>query len=144
MPITDAHVGRTYPATEPYLVSREKIAEFATALGDDHPAFRGRTPIAPPTFAAVLAAAAWQNLFDDPELEMKLAQTIHADQRFEWARQLRTGDEVTATLTIDKVRARGDSAFITVTVRLATTEGEGVCSAMSTLLHTWPAKEDAA
>lgn len=142
MPISDAHVGRAYPATEPYLVSREKIAEFADALGDANPAYRGRTPIAPPTFAAVLAARAWDGLFGDPELDMKLAQTIHGDQSFTWTRPLRAGDEVTATLRIDKVRARGASAFITVAVTLATVDGGAICEATSTLLHTWP-KEDA-
>ncbi|MFP5416982.1 MAG: MaoC family dehydratase N-terminal domain-containing protein [Actinomycetes bacterium] len=144
MPITDAHVGRTYPASEPYLVSREKIAEFATALGDANPAYAGPEPTAPPTFAAVLAAAAWGNLFEDPELDMELSRTIHADQRFEWTRQLRAGDEVTATLTVDKVRSRGTTAFVTVTVALATTAGDSVCTATSTLLHTWPTKEDVA
>lgn len=135
--ISDAHVGRTYPATAPYFVSREKIAEFADALGDDNPAYRGPTPVAPPTFAAVLAAQAWGHLFDDPELDMKLSQTIHGDQRFEWTRQMRAGDEVTATLSIDKLRVRGDSAFVTVSVALDA-DGETVCHAISTLLHTWP------
>ena len=135
--ISDAHVGRTYPPTEPYLVSREKTAEFADALGDDNPAYRGESPVAPPTFAAVLAAKAWGNLFGDAELDMKLPQTIHADQRFEWARQLRAGDAVTATLSIDKVRARGNTAFVTVSVALDVA-GETLCHAISTLLHTWP------
>lgn len=143
MPITDAHVGREYPATEPYLVSREKIAEFADALGDANPAYRGDAPVAPPTFAAVLAASAWGNLFADPELDMELRHTIHADQRFAWTRQLRAGDEVTATLRIDKVRARGNVAFVTVTVALATTAAEELCQATSTLMHTWPAEEAA-
>ncbi|MBK8461670.1 MAG: MaoC family dehydratase N-terminal domain-containing protein [Nigerium sp.] len=142
MPISDAQVGRAYPATAPYLVSREKIAEFADAVGDANPAYRGSAPIAPPTFAAVLAARAWDGLFADPELDMKLAQTIHADQSFRWTRPLRAGDEVTATLRIDKLRARGASAFVTVAVTLATTDSEAICEAVSTLLHTWP-KEDA-
>ncbi|WP_431977916.1 FAS1-like dehydratase domain-containing protein [Propioniciclava coleopterorum] len=123
MPITDAHVGRSYPATQPYRVSREKIAEFAAALGDDNPAYAGDAPQAPPTFAAVLAAQAWGGLFADPELDLQLARTIHADQRFAWTRPLCAGDEVIATLTIDKVRARANTAFITVSVALDTTAG---------------------
>ncbi len=135
--ITDAHVGRSYPATPPYLVTRERIAAFAGALGDDLPAYAGADPVAPPTFAAVLAASAWGRLFGDPDLGMELRRTIHADQLFTWQRPLRAGDEVTATLTIDKVRARGASAFVSVSVLLATTDDEPVCTAASTLLHTW-------
>ena len=43
-----------------------------------------------------------------------------------------------AQLTIEKVRARGNSAFVTIAVVLTPTEGERVCTASSTLLHTWP------
>ena len=44
---------------------------------------------------------------------------------------------MTATLTIDRVRARGNSAFISITVTLDA-GGERVCDAASTLLHSWP------
>ena len=141
--ITDAHVGRTYPATEPYRVSREKIAEFADALGDDNPAYRGPDAVAPPTFPIVVAFTAWDALFADEELDIELVRLIHGDQRFDHVRALRAGDEVTARLSIEKVRARGASAFITVGVRIETTAGEHVCTSTSTLLHTWP-QEDAA
>ena len=106
MPISEEHVGRSYPATAPYEVSRAKIAEFAAALGDgDNPAYAGADPIAPPTFAVVLSSAAWDAMFADPELELSLSRTVHVDQRFAWQRPLRAGDEVSATLTIEKVRA---------------------------------------
>ena len=128
MPISEEHVGSTYPATEPYEVSRAKIAEFAAALGDsDNPAYAGGEAIAPPTFAVVLSSAAWDAMFADPELALSLSRTVHVDQRFAWQRPLRAGDEVTATLRIDKVRVRGAMAIITIAVDLATT---------STLMHT--------
>ena len=34
--ITDSHIGRTYPATDPYVVSAAKVAEFAAAGGDSN------------------------------------------------------------------------------------------------------------
>ena len=136
MPISEDHVGRSYPATAPYQVSRAKITEFARALGDDSDAYHGDAPIAPPTFAVVLAAAAWDAMFDDPELGLSLSRTVHVDQRFTWQRPLRAGDEVTATLTIEKVRARGTTAIIGIAVDLATPDGEALCTAASTLMHT--------
>ena len=138
MPISDAHVGKTYPATPPYVVSRAKVAEFANALGSAEAAYFDDDPIAPPTFAAVLASDAWGALFADPELDLQLKRTVHTDQRFLWQRPLQVGDTVVATLSIDKVRTRGNSAFITVSVQLSTTDGDEVCTAVSTLLHTWP------
>jgi len=137
MPISDDHVGRSYPATAPYLVSRAKIAEFAAALGDaENPAYAGEVPVAPPTFAVVLSSAAWDAMFADADLELSLSRTVHVDQRFVWRRPLRAGDEVSATLTIEKVRARGATAIITIAVALATTTGEQLCTATSTLMHT--------
>ena len=137
--ITDSHIGRTYPATDPYVVSAAKVAEFADALGDAaNPAYAGPDAVAPPTFAVVLSSAAWGAMFDDPELELSLSRTVHTDQRFTWRRPLRVGDQVTATLTIEKFRARGSSAFITIVVGLDDADGERVCDATSTLLHTWP------
>lgn len=143
MPISDAHVGRTYPATAPYTVTAGKLAEFADALGDDNPAYRGPDAVAPPTFAIVVALSSWDGLFSDEELDIQLARLIHADQRFDHVRPLRAGDEVVSRLTIDKVRARANTAFITVSTRIQTTAGEHVCTATSTLLHTWPQEASA-
>jgi acyl dehydratase len=137
MPISEDHVGRRYPATAPYQVSRAKISEFAAALGDQGcPAYGGDAPVAPPTFAVVLSSAAWNAMFADPDLGLSLSRTVHVDQRFVWQRPLRDGDEVTGTLTIEKVRARGATAIITIAVQLATTAGEALCTATSTLMHT--------
>lgn len=137
MSISEDHVGRSYPATAPYQVSRAKIAEFAAALGDAaNPAYGGEEPIAPPTFAVVLSSAAWDAMFADAELGLSLSRTVHVDQRFTWQRPLHAGDEVTATLTIEKVRARGATAIITIAVELGTTSGEPLCTATSTLMHT--------
>lgn len=133
--ISDSHAGRSYPPTEPYEVTAAKIAEFAAALGDHNPAYRGDDPIAPPTFAAVIAGQAWQALWADEELGLELRRIVHGDQRISHNRPLRAGDRVTATLTIDKVRTRGTVDMINSRVTLATPAGEEVCTATSTFLH---------
>ena len=135
MPVTPEHVGRSYPPAPPYVVSRAKIAEFAHALKDDNPAYFGDTPIAPPTFAAVIAAQAWGALFGDAELGLALHRTMHGDQRFDVSRPLRDGDAVVARLSIEKVRNRGAMDWVGILVDL-TVDGETVCAARSTLMHT--------
>ena len=61
--INPDYVGRTFEPSEPYEVSRVKIAEFATAIGEPSPLCRDRAAaqaagypdvIAPPTFAIVI------------------------------------------------------------------------------------------
>ncbi len=137
MPIGPEHVGRSYPSTAPYRVSRAKIIEFASALGDDNPAYEQHEgPLtAPPTFAAVITASAWGAMFDDPDLGLSLQRTVHADQRFDVERLMHEGDDVTATLTITKVRNRGATDMVTIQVHLATVQGEPLCTATSTLLN---------
>lgn len=133
--ISADHEGRQYPATTPFEVTRQAIAEFAAALGDDNPAYFSDDAVAPPTFAAVIAAQAWDGLFSDPDLELELRRTIHADQSFDIARPLRVGDVVTATLTIDRVRQRGATEMVTVAVAICDKAGERVCTASSMLIH---------
>lgn len=139
--ISESHAGRSYPPTEPYEVTGARIAEFAAALGDHNPAYRGDAPIAPPTFAAVIAGRAWEALWTDAELGLQLRRIVHGDQRITHHRPLRAGDRVTATLTIDKVRTRGAVDIISSSVSLDTLDGEPVCTAASTFLHN---REDAA
>lgn len=108
------------------------------ALGDSNPAYDdGADPvIAPPTFAAVIAAQAWGPFFDDPELGLALERTIHAEQRFDVVRPLREGDDVVASLTITKVRSRGTTDMVTIAVNLDTAGGERLGTATSMLVHT--------
>lgn len=134
MPITETHVGRRYPPTAPYEVSSAKIAEFAAALGEG-PVAAADALVAPPTFAAVVSFPAWQQLFDDPELEIALNRIVHGDQTFRYVRPLRAGDVVSAELIITQVRVRAGREFVSIAVAVATTAGEPICTAESTLIH---------
>lgn len=136
MAISDAHAGRQYPPTDPYEVSAAKVAEFAEALGETSPLHRGDDAVAPPTFAAVVAAQAWQRMFDDPDLGLALRRIVHGDQRFEFERPLRVGDRVRGTLTLDKVRTRGAADIITASVAVRTEADELVCTATATFFHS--------
>ena len=135
MALTEAHAGRRYPPCDPYQVSAAKITEFATALGDDNPRYRGDSLMAPPTFAAVISAPAWDQLFGDPELGLSLERVVHGDQRFTFMRPLHAGDVVIATAMIDKVRVRSGSEIISATVEMASHDGEPICTARATFAH---------
>ncbi|WP_375433532.1 MaoC family dehydratase N-terminal domain-containing protein [uncultured Friedmanniella sp.] len=136
MGITEAHTGRRYPPTAPYEVPTAKIAEFAAALGDDHPRYAGDDAVAPPTFVAVIAATAWQAMFEDPELGLALPRIVHGDQRFTITRLLRAGDRVTAGLVIDRVRSRGPADIITASVEVRSLSDELVATATATFFHS--------
>ena len=142
--ISDAHVGRTYPPTEPYLVSREKIAEFADALGDDNPAYRGESPVAPPTFAIVVQDLTLQQLLADPEAEVDFSRVVHGDQRFTYSRPIVAGDELTGTMTVTGVKQLGGNSMVTSATEIVDAAGEHVVTAVSSLVVRAPDEADGA
>lgn len=143
MAVNASFTGRTYPATPPYAVGREKIREFAEAVGADDPVHTDRTyarargyrdVIAPPTFAVVIAQQCDRQFIADPEAGIDFSRVVHGEQRFVHHRPLTAGDEIVGVLTVDSVRQAGGHAMVTTRSELSTTEGEPVCTATSTIV----------
>jgi acyl dehydratase len=143
MPLDASFAGRTYPPTAPYEVCREKIREFANAIGDPDPAYRdpeaARTlghpdVVAPPTFAVIVAFRGLDTIIGDADLGLDYSRVVHGDQRFSYQRPLRAGDRVTATAVVETVRSVGGNDILGVRCDLATEDGEAVGSAWSTLV----------
>ena len=144
MAINRDYVGRAFPASDPYEVSRVKIAEFAAAIGDPNPVYRDAAAaraagypdvIAPPTFAIVISTAAAGAAIADPGLGLNYAMVVHGEQRFDYARPLAAGDVVTAQPTITDIRDAGRNVMLTTSTEIKTTAGEIVCTAVSTLVE---------
>jgi len=143
MAVNASFTGRTYPATRPYGVGREKIREFAEAVGASDvvhtdPAqarARGyRDVIAPPTFAVLIAQQCDRQFIVDPEAGIDYSRVVHGEQRFVHHRPLTAGDEIVGVLTVDSVKSAGGHAMVTTRSELSTTEGEPVCTATSTIV----------
>lgn len=143
MAVNERFTGRTYPPTAPYAVGREKIREFAEAVGAEDPVHtdraharaRGyRDVIAPPTFAALIAQRCDGQLIADPEAGIDFSRVVHGEQRFVHHRPLTAGDEIVGVLTVDSVKAAGGHAMVVTRSELSTTEGEPVCTARSTIV----------
>ena len=143
MPVDPSFVGRTYPPSEPYRVSREKIREFADAIGDPNPAYRSveaaralghADVVAPPTFAIVLTLKAGEAFLFDPAAGVDYSRVVHGDQRFVHERPLVAGDEITAALTVDTIRSAGGNEIIGNSTEVRTTDGELVATAYATIV----------
>ena len=141
-------VGRSYPPSAVYEVGREKIAEFATALGDPDPVYRDPAAaraaghpdvIAPPTFALVLSLGAGNVVLDDPDVSIDYSRVVHGEQRFAHHRPIRAGDRLVATASIDAVKTVAGNDMLTTRVDLATEDGEPVCTTRSMLVARGPA-----
>jgi acyl dehydratase len=142
--INPAYAGRVFEPSEPYEVSRVKIAEFATAVGDASPLCRDRAAaqaagypdvIAPPTFAIVITAANSHRLMADPGLGANYGMVVHGEQSFVYDRPLHAGDVVVARTTIESIRqVRSMTTMATIT-EISTVDGERVCRAHSTVVE---------
>jgi len=143
MALNPAFIGRSYPPSAPYLVGREKVREFARALGESDPIYfdsdvaRARgfgDVVAPPTYAIRMSMAAAENVVMDSELGLDYTRVVHGDQRFEYARPIVAGDELTTTVTIDGIRSAAGNDILTTRAQIRTTAGELVVTSVSTLV----------
>jgi acyl dehydratase len=144
MAINPDYLGKTFPPTEPYEVSREKLREFADAIGDLNPVYRSRSAaqeagfpdvIAPPTFPIVISMAGSAQALADPGLNLNYAMVVHGEQRFVYSRPLRANDVVTAQVSISDIKSIGRNSMMTTTTEIRTVEGEHICTAHSTIVE---------
>src|SRR5450432_1997959 len=147
MPLDPSFVGRSYPLTAPYQVGREKIREFAAAIGDANPAYTDVDAalalgypdlVAPPTFAIVLSMHAAQQVVRDPALGLDYSRVVHCEQRFSYTRPIVAGDELSVVVTVERIRSVAGNDIISTRGDLVTTGGDPVCSAYSTLVARAP------
>ncbi|HEX6755964.1 MAG TPA: MaoC family dehydratase N-terminal domain-containing protein [Mycobacteriales bacterium] len=143
MALDQSFVGRTYPPTPAYEVGREKIREFADAIGDPNPAYRDPDAaralghpdvVAPPTFPIVLSSRAAAQVVFDPELGLDYSKVVHGEQRFVNTRPVYAGDRLTVVVTVESIRTGGGNDIITTRGDVSTEDGEHVLSAYGTLV----------
>lgn len=136
-------VGRSYPPSVVYEVGREKIAEFARALGDDDPVYRDPEAaraaghpdvVAPPTFAIVLSLSAGEVVLEDPDVSIDYSRVVHGEQKFVHHRPIRAGDRLVATASVEAVRSVAGNDMLTTRVDLTTEDGEPVCRTSALLV----------
>ena len=135
--------GREFPATEPYLVGREKIREFASAVFstsainfDPAAAIAAgySDVVAPPTFAVVVQERTLAQLLAAPDAGIDFSRVVHGDQRFSYSRPIVAGDELTARLTVSSVKTLGPHSMVTAESAITDSAGAHVVTAISTLV----------
>ena len=129
-------VGKTYaPVT--YAVGREKVREYAHAVGETNPlhldveaarAAGHRDVVAPPMFAVVYASPAVMPAFFDPAVGMDFARMVHGGQEFTWGPLVVAGDEITTEVEVADISERGGVGFFVFESRSDNQDGERVCT----------------
>lgn len=151
MPLNTALVGKTYPPSAVYEVGREKIKEFAAAIGDPNPIYTDETAakaagypdiVAPPTFLTVVGFKFGPSVVGDPELGLDYSRVVHGEQEFELRRPIVPGDRLIGTPRIAAISSRGRNEFLTYEASITTESGEEVGVARSTIVSRGTAAEE--
>ncbi len=136
-------MGRQFAPTEPYLVGREKVREFARAVFATSPihfdpeaarAAGHADVVAPPTFPVVVQEHTLAQLLAEPDAGIDFSRVVHGDQRFSYSRAVVAGDELTATLAVTSVKTLGGNAMVTAESTMTDASGDHVVTAISTLV----------
>jgi acyl dehydratase len=132
---TDA-VGKTYPPSS-YVVGREKVREFAAAVGEENPLYHDPDAareagygdvVAPPMFAVVFAGQAMAPALFDPDVGIDFSRMVHGGQEFAWGPPVVAGDEIATEVEVKDIAERGGLQFFVFESRSTNQDGETVCT----------------
>jgi acyl dehydratase len=135
MPLPIDKVGRRYDALL-YAVGREKVREYAHAVGETEPLYFSveaaraagyADVVAPPMFAVVYGGQAMTPALFDPALQINFAMLVHGSQEFRWDRLVVAGDEISTTVEVRQISSRGGLGFYVFETRSLNQRGETVC-----------------
>jgi acyl dehydratase len=124
-------------------VERERVLQFAEAIGEDDPVFLDPEAakaagfpdqVAPPTFPTVMQIMTSGQVVLDEDLGVNYAMVVHGEQEYEWRRPIVVGDVLKATPRIADIYARGPNEFLVIEAEITDSRGDVVCVARSTLL----------
>jgi acyl dehydratase len=119
VPVNKEAVGKRFPPFE-YEVGKEKIAEYARAVGEDNPVYFDRAKAkeagfrdvpAPPMFAVVYSSGAVGPAIFDPEVGINFAMMVHGGQEFVWSEPVCTGDVITTEVSVKDISEKGGMGF---------------------------------
>ncbi|MFD5336613.1 guanitoxin biosynthesis heme-dependent pre-guanitoxin N-hydroxylase GntA [Streptomyces hawaiiensis] len=137
----------------PVEMTGDRIAEFADAIGDPHPAYRSAEAaralgypdvIAPPTFAVRLAAQAEAAVVARHPLGYDYTSAVHLSQEYRHIRPIRKGDVLTARARLVKARQAMGGGLISVEVTIEAEDGTAVTVSTAQMLSTHPVPGPAA
>jgi acyl dehydratase len=152
MPMNAALVGKVYPPAR-YEVGREKLREFAAAVGETDPVYHdeqaakdaGHPDIpAVPTFPVVVSSRAARAVNDDAELGLDYARVVHGEQEFVYERPIHAGDRLVATPQIERIAPMGRHEMLVIRTTIDSEDGERVCTAKATLVVRGPDPQEGA
>lgn len=135
-------IGKQYPPSI-YEVGREKIREYARAVGDENPLYldadSGKQSkygdmIAPPLFACVCLMPVFNAFTQDKEIFDDNCKGVHGAQSFKFFEVIRPGDILRTQGKIVDIYCRKYMDFINIEMVITNQRGSNVAVGQSTIV----------
>ena len=119
MPVKTETIGKSYPPVE-YEVGKEKIGEYARAVGEENPVYFDRDAAreagfrdvpAPPMFAVVYSWGSVALPAVDPDVDLNFAMLVHGGQEFVWGEPVCSGDVISTVASVKDIHEKGGMGF---------------------------------
>ena len=119
MPVKTEAIGKSYPPVE-YEVGKEKIGEYARAVGEENQVYFDREAakeagfrdvVAPPMFAVVYSWGSVALPAVDPDVDLNFAMLVHGGQEFEWSEPVCSGDVISTVASVKDIHEKGGMGF---------------------------------
>ncbi len=127
-----------------YEVSREKIREYAIAIGDDNPLHRDSAAaraqgypdiIAPPSFQAAVTSLPWRNATGNAEWVRRstidVGKLLHGEQSFELFGPIFPGASLTVTSKVVSVQDKARFVLLQVTTTVRESDDRTIIEALA-------------
>ena len=138
MPSKDM-IGRVL-STGSATVTAQHVVEFADALGDSDPRYRGTSAVAPPTYPIAFMVQAMSGGMETfQELNLNFMTLVHGEQEFEYRRPIRVGETLALTGRIADIYEKQSSSggildFVVLETEAADDQGDTVFFSRNVLI----------
>jgi acyl dehydratase len=142
VPLGEDVVGMHYRYPDHYVVEREKIREYATAVKNDEPAFFEEKAAAelgydglpaPLTFISVFGYKAVAAFFEEANIATQDAQIVQVDQTLKFLQPIKVGDRLSCEVSVESVRRAHGTDIIMTKQTITNAAGDVVQETYTTL-----------
>ena len=142
MTLSENIVGMHFRYPDHYIVGREKVREYATAVKNDDPSFFEEKAaaelghnalLAPLTFISVFGYRAQSAFFEEANIGITEMKIVQVDQVLKFLKPIHAGDKLYCDVYVDSVR-QSHGADIIVTKNIVTNDAGDVVQETYTTL----------
>jgi meromycolic acid (3R)-3-hydroxyacyl-[acyl-carrier protein] dehydratase HadC len=135
--------GMVWKYPDYFVVGREQVRAFASAIQCEHPAYFDEDAaaelgydniIAPVTFASILAKLVQTDFFRNVDVGMETMQIVQVDQKFVFHKPIFAGDKLWARMDIHSVDERFGADIVVTRNTCTNQDGDVILEAYTTLM----------